>query len=202
MKNFKVGDVVYDEVNFPNQKGIVDKIDKYDDKNPIGVNYHHQYQWYSIDGECHGVKVLSHTPYTIEFKGFSQERPKVLTDAMKVCIKGDGTTEYGKKIIEYLEGLGGRNEYLLKGTDLGTNTHGVYFIDKDFIINIASIPKGYKKISLKEVEPICYVGKKIVIDNAIYQIICQTNSQIYYSINPMTWTRVLISEINNYKIID
>ena len=145
-QKFKVGDEVYDQVNYPNQKGKIDIIES----NNLGVNYENDFVWYSINGEKNGLKVLSHTPYTIEFKNFTQERPKVLTEDMKVCIKGDGTAEYGKKIIEHLESLGGVNEFGRSGS---SDVYNIYAIDKNFNIdNSKAIPQGYKEISLKEVE--------------------------------------------------
>lgn len=191
MANFKIGDVVYDEVNYPKKQGKVENIDKDDDETPIGVRYGVQFQWYEVDGAIDGVKCLSHTPYTIEFKGFSQVRP--LTDEQKVCIKGDGTFEYGKKIIEYLLGLDGKSVSKLYGY-LET-----YYFMKDnlYITHSDKLPEGYKEISLKEVEPICYVGKKIVFDDCTELIIRQDKEHIETSENIFE-----IQNIHNYKIID
>ena len=122
---------------------------------------------------------------------------------MKVCIKGDGTDEYGKKIIEHLEGLGGVNKYLLKGNDLGKVNNGAYFIDNDCTIVMLSIPQGYKEISLKEVEHICYVGKKIVFPNGQTDLILSQRGTIMWFLDAeRNWVHINISDLHRYKIID
>ena len=203
MNKFKVGDEVYDEVNFPNQKGIVQR-GTLDSKYCVAVKFDNRltYEFYTLDGriEENRIPTLSHTPYTIEFKGFSQERP--LIDAIKICIKGDGTAEYGRKIIKYLEGLGGRNNIIYKFD--GSSHNCFYYINEDFIImGIFYIPEGYKEISLKEVEPICYVGKKIEFENRQTNLIIgQKDEYIHiYDVNNGL-ENIKISEIHNYKIID
>lgn len=218
MEIFKIGDVVYDEVNTPNMKGKVIN-DKFN-----AVNYPIRVEWsngarnlYTLDGRIllSRIPTLSYTPYTIEFKGFSQERP--LTDEQKVCIKEDGTSEHGEKIILYLEKLGGYScgagGYTISGLTY-------YFIDETtkYIINSTDIPEGYKEISLKEVEPhICkhceaettqpdsecykapinYVGKKIVIDDDTCLIVSQNKVRIETS-----KYLIKLENIHKYEIID
>lgn len=66
----------------------------------------------------------------------------------KVYIKGDGTEEYGKKIIEYLESCGGRNEREMRG-----HNRCVYLIDNNGMIDWdyrSHIRDGYTETSLKE----------------------------------------------------
>lgn len=166
MEKFKVGDVVYDEVNYPNQKGTIIRIDE-SGEFPIGVKFFNYVDdCYTLDGRISNCSTitLSHTPYTVEFKGFSQERPKVLTDEMKVCIKGDGTLEYGAKILEHLKSLGGVNTY----GHVGNCDYSYYYIKNNLDINlIPEILEGYKEITLKdEVEQELKVGIILVaIDN-------------------------------------
>ncbi len=67
----------------------------------------------------------------------------------KVCIKGDGTEETGKRIINYLEGLGGVNSNCLKG---GLAVY--YFInDKNEIYCRYDLPAGYELATLPEPTP-------------------------------------------------
>jgi hypothetical protein len=88
---FKVGDEVYDSVNYPNQKGKIFNID-YNGIYPIYVEFNgRSNDSYTLDGKINETtqfSVLSFTPYEVELKGFTQERPKVLTDEMKVCYVG------------------------------------------------------------------------------------------------------------------
>lgn len=73
---FKVGQEVYDQIFFPNMKGIVNEIDL-NDKYPITVYFGIQEYsgFYSLDGtERDGFKpTLSTKPYEVEFKGFEQK---------------------------------------------------------------------------------------------------------------------------------
>lgn len=215
MEIFKIGDVVYDEVNFPNQKGIVKEVSTIiDDEEPIIVEFNDFWEYYTTDGKLNKklYVTLSHTPYTIEFKGFNQVRP--LTDEQKVCIKGDGTMEYGKKIIEYLESKGGKNGNQLKGW-----FQNYYWLDDNLFIRCTdNFLEGYKEISLKEVEPhICeycktettqpdsecykapinYVGKKIVIDDDTCLIVSQNKVRIETS-----KYLIKLENIHKYEIID
>jgi hypothetical protein len=217
---FKVGDEVWDSVNYPNKKGIICIIDE-DEHYPIQVNFNNNlHDWYSINGNIcnynNSISTLSLTPYEVEFKGFSQERQKVITDEMKVCIKGDGTLEYGKKIIEYLKSLGGINQYLLDGDDKSRINSG-YFIDKNFIINSGTKPYNYREIDLKKElrefndyiyteqkqEPICYVGKKIEIIGKIFLILQQDKESVDILLDGKQEV-IMIDDIINgvYRIID
>lgn len=197
MEIFKIGDVVYDEVNFPNQKGIVKEVSTIiDDEEPIIVEFNDFWEYYTTDGKLNKklYVTLSHTPYTIEFKGFSQERPKVLTEKMKVCIKGDYTTKYRDKIVSYFESLIGKRIE----TQIGTNSQLYYYLMDDFDIYASdTIPKGYKEISLKEVEPMNYVGKKIVIDDDTCLIVSQNKVRIETS-----KYLIKLEDIHKYEIID
>jgi hypothetical protein len=78
------------------------------------------------------------------FKEILLDSPKVLTNEMKVCIKGDGTLEYGAKIMEYLVKLGGEDT-----GELSCNSSHYYYINQYFIDGKDTIPEGYKEISLK-----------------------------------------------------
>jgi hypothetical protein len=225
---FKVGDVVYDSVNYPNQKGIVNEISLfYGELYPIHVNFNNNsHNWYTINGclshNGTSISTLSFTPYEVEFKGFTQDRPKVLTDEMKVCIKGDGTAEYGKKIIEYLEKLGGINNGDLNGINNGElnriNNIFYYLIDEDFDINIfLSIPQGYREIDLKKElrefndyiytgqkqGPICYVGKKIEYNGSIFLILQQDKESVDILLDGKQEV-IMIEDIKNgkYRIIE
>lgn len=80
----------------------------------------------------------------------------------KIVIKGDGTPEYGKRIINYLKALGGINTLNVVGY-----THGFigyyYFIDNDNTINCKrSLPIDYTLIDLHDKETIT-VNKYTVI---------------------------------------
>jgi hypothetical protein len=91
---FKAGDEVWDSVHYPKQKGIVDEIDICeDDCCPIHVIFNNNsYVCYNINASLSNngtaISTLSLTPYEVEFKGFTQDRPKVLTDEIKVCCVG------------------------------------------------------------------------------------------------------------------
>lgn len=201
MEKFKVGDVVYDEVNYPNQKGVVEHV--YGNKSYIYI-CKAKFGGNLINYDVVSIKFLSHTPYTIEFKGFSQERPKVLTDEMKVCIKGDGTMEYGAKIIEYLKSLGGIDHDIPYNGSSRTN---FYYISEKFIIcQMSYIPQGYKQITLKDEvkqEQVCYVGKKIEYNGSILLIIQQDKSSVDVILDGKQDV-IMIDDIINglYRIID
>jgi hypothetical protein len=105
---FKVGDEVWDSVFYPKQKGIVDEIDICeDDDYPIHVIFNNNsYVCYNINGclsnNGTAISTLSFTPYEVEFKGFTQDRPKVLTDEIKVCYVGK-KIEYNGSIFLILQ---------------------------------------------------------------------------------------------------
>ena len=70
---------------------------------------------------------------------------------LKVAIKGDGTKEYGKRIINYLEFLGARNRLNFDGI----NPHFWCITDPDFkpwIGAYESPPSGYTLITLDGTE--------------------------------------------------
>ena len=72
---FKVGQKVYDEVNFPGKEGVIIETNKNNKLNLVvkfdSVNY-----LYTLKGiylGCKGTPTLSTKPYKIEFKGFEQK---------------------------------------------------------------------------------------------------------------------------------
>lgn len=79
-------------------------------------------------------------------KDLKQTQPKQ-PNPLKIAIKGDGTEEYGKKIVEYFEKLGGINvaniECIKKSSYYFVNIYNEIYWAYE-------IPKGYTKISLKE----------------------------------------------------
>jgi hypothetical protein len=102
---FKAGDEVYDSLNYPNQKGKITNID-YNNTYPIDIEFNSgNNNSYTLDGkylEYDNFSVLSFTPYEVEFKGFTQDRPKVLTDEMKVYYVGK-KIEYNGSIFLILQ---------------------------------------------------------------------------------------------------
>ena len=71
-------------------------------------------------------------------------------DPKKVCVKGDGTDEYGAKIKAYLENLGGEDYYKFE-----FRLKDMYFINSKGHIDLLKNTEGYHEISLKEkpIEP-------------------------------------------------
>lgn len=74
---FKVGQKVYDEVNFPGKEGVIIDTNKNNKLNLLvkfdSVNY-----LYTLKGiylGCNGTPTLSTKPYEIEFQGFEQKAP-------------------------------------------------------------------------------------------------------------------------------
>jgi hypothetical protein len=102
---FKVGDEAWDSVNYPNQKAIVIEIID-GELYPIHVIFNNiSDDWYTINGCINNgniISTLSLTPYEVEFKGFTQDRPKVLTDEMKVYYVGK-KIEYNGSIFLILQ---------------------------------------------------------------------------------------------------
>jgi hypothetical protein len=200
---FKVGDEVWDSVHYPKQKGIVDEIgicEYYDYQ--IIVNFEEDFYTYTLDGSLYPYSkaTLSFTPYEVEFEGFTQERPKVLTDEMKVCIKGDGTLEYGAKIMEYLVKLGGEDT-----GELSCNSSHYYYINQYFIDGKDTIPEGYKEINLKEdaIKQVYYVGKKIEYNGSIFLILQQDKESVDILLDGKQEV-IMIDDITNgkYRIIE
>ena len=66
---FKVGQKVWDAVNFPNEEGVVDNIDK-SQNYPVEVNIGANIKVYTSDGRLytHSIPTLKPYPYTVEFK--------------------------------------------------------------------------------------------------------------------------------------
>lgn len=71
---FKEGMTVYDQVNFPDEEGVVIKIDSF--PCPIIVEFDKEKYSYRLDGSFQfGAKpTLSTKPYEVEFKGFEQRQ--------------------------------------------------------------------------------------------------------------------------------
>jgi hypothetical protein len=68
-----------------------------------------------------------------------------LNNKIMYTIKGNGSIEYGKKIIKFFESLGGVNEYNLKATG-----KKYYFIKEDFIFADDDKPENLKEVELLE----------------------------------------------------
>lgn len=66
----------------------------------------------------------------------------------KVCIKGDGTEETGKRIIEYFVSFGGLNT----GLNTGATVY-YYYINDNIIVVDSEIPIDYELITLPESTP-------------------------------------------------
>jgi len=67
---------------------------------------------------------------------------------VNICLKGDSTKEIGKRIIKYLESIGGSNVNLYRGDSLA-----YYFIRDGIITGGGHIPPGYVLINLPEEKP-------------------------------------------------
>lgn len=75
---FKVGQKVYDQVNFPDKEGKVEEIYiSEEEEYPIVSFGKRERICYSSDGRLSGciTKMLSTKPYKIEFQGFEQKAP-------------------------------------------------------------------------------------------------------------------------------
>ena len=74
---FKIGMEVYDQVFYPNQKGIIKKIhnDEPEIYFPIEVEFNGEIDTYTLKGSCNyfGIITLSTSPYTLQ--GFEQKSP-------------------------------------------------------------------------------------------------------------------------------
>ena len=74
---FKVGMDVYDQLFYPNKKGVVKRIynDEPDIDFPIEVEFEEKIESYSLKGSCNyfGIITLSTSPYTLQ--GFEQKAP-------------------------------------------------------------------------------------------------------------------------------
>ena len=86
---FKVGQKVYDEVNFPGKEGVIIDTNKNNKLNLV-VKFDNVNYLYTLKGiylGCKGTPTLSTKPYKIEFKGFEQKEPaKTYEEALKWCI--------------------------------------------------------------------------------------------------------------------
>ena len=74
---FKVGQKVYDEVNFPDKEGVVIDTNKNNKLNLL-VKFDNVNYLYTLKGiylGCKGTPTLSTKPYKVEFQGFEQKAP-------------------------------------------------------------------------------------------------------------------------------
>ena len=74
---FKVGQKVYDEVNFPGKEGVIIDTNK-NNKLNLFVKFDSVNYLYTLKGiylGCNGTPTLSTKPYEIEFQGFEQKAP-------------------------------------------------------------------------------------------------------------------------------
>ena len=74
---FKVGQKVYDEVNFPDKEGVVIDTNKNNKLNLL-VKFDNVNYLYTLKGiylGCKGTPTLSTKPYKVEFEGFEQKAP-------------------------------------------------------------------------------------------------------------------------------
>lgn len=74
---FKVGQKVYDEVNFPDKEGVVIDTNKNNKLNLL-VKFDNVNYLYTLKGiylGCKGTPTLSTKPYKVEFEGFEQKEP-------------------------------------------------------------------------------------------------------------------------------
>ncbi len=98
------------------------------------------------------------TPESLVFKLIDElsedredDKPKCVNGSdiinpLKVAIKGDGTEEYGKKIIEYFNKIGTNCLNVS-----GVNGNRYYYLDEEKDLWFRdSLPEGYTEISLKE----------------------------------------------------
>lgn len=118
---FKVGQKVYDEVNFPGKEGVIIDTNKNNKLNLVVkfdiVNY-----LYTLNGiylGCKGTPTLSTKPYKIEFKGFEQKAPaKTYEDAVKWLESTEGTEIMNDSVFlaegNYYENLNNCAEVLKK----------------------------------------------------------------------------------------
>ena len=76
---FKVGMEVYDQINFPDMKGKVVKIDNDESKYPLGVCFNGKMNihYYDLEGRFRKehIPTLSTKPYKVELVGFEQKAP-------------------------------------------------------------------------------------------------------------------------------
>ena len=74
---FKVGQKVYDEVNFPDKEGVVIDTNKNNKLNLL-VKFDNVNYLYTLKGiylGCKGTPTLSTKPYKVELQGFEQKAP-------------------------------------------------------------------------------------------------------------------------------
>lgn len=90
---------------------------------------------------------------------------------LKVAIKGDGTEEYGKKIIEYFENLETYTSYI------SCDVAGFYYYSENGEFKTSeTLPEGYIEISLKEEQLIeqviekCDISHSVVMENVEQQL--------------------------------
>ena len=108
---FKVGDIVYDSVNYPNQKGKIKSIDK-DSTYGVVVMFENEEieDRYLNNGASseNRIPTLSFTPY--ELKGFSQDKPWTPKEGEWIAVK-DYNSENDKWKIQKFKHMN-RNNYV------------------------------------------------------------------------------------------
>lgn len=85
-----------------------------------------------------------------------------------ICIQGDGTPEYGKTIIDYLESLGGKLTWNIKGYhDLPDHHQYYYYILKSGVIDFGyDRPVKRELINLKDMDQIKQPTKEQILEAA------------------------------------
>lgn len=84
---FKVGDKVYDQINFPNKEGEVTEIERdVDGYWYVRVDFSGDEYYYNTDGSytLNSTPTLSTKPYEVEFKGFEQKMSVPTYESVKI----------------------------------------------------------------------------------------------------------------------
>ena len=118
---FKVGQKVYDEVNFPDKEGVVIDTNKNNKLNLL-VKFDNVNYLYTLKGiylGCKGTPTLSIKPYKVEFQGFEQKEPvPTYEDAVKWLESTEGTEIMNDSVFlakgNYYENLNNCAEVLKK----------------------------------------------------------------------------------------
>lgn len=86
---FRQGMIVYDQVNYPNKKGVVVDVEPANDEDdyPIEVKFEDDYSSiaYTLDGrlELEQIPTLSTKPYEIKLEGFEQKSSMITYDNVR-----------------------------------------------------------------------------------------------------------------------
>lgn len=84
---FKVGDKVYDQINFPNKEGEVTEIERdVDGYWYVRVDFSGDEYYYNTDGSytLNSTPTLSTKPYEVEFRGFEQKVSVPTYESVKI----------------------------------------------------------------------------------------------------------------------